>query len=84
MVKSKGLVMSQLVSLIDCPPQLLADEFGSLRTIRALFVYGNSTWRCGVWSVAWCSLVAERGLIWGNFYLYYFVLETFVNPDGWL
>ncbi|QCD96390.1 hypothetical protein DEO72_LG6g1093 [Vigna unguiculata] len=32
----------------DCPPQLLADEFGSLGTIRALFVYGNSTWRCGV------------------------------------
>ena len=24
------------------------DEFGSLGTIRALFVYGNSTRRCGV------------------------------------
>ncbi|QCD89211.1 hypothetical protein DEO72_LG4g151 [Vigna unguiculata] len=32
----------------DCPPQLLADEFGSLGTIRTMFVYGNSTWRCGV------------------------------------
>ncbi|QCE10801.1 hypothetical protein DEO72_LG10g2033 [Vigna unguiculata] len=32
----------------DCPPQLLADEFGSLGTMRTLFVYGNSTWRCGV------------------------------------
>ncbi|QCD83101.1 hypothetical protein DEO72_LG2g3444 [Vigna unguiculata] len=33
---------------IDCPPQLLADEFGSLGTIRTLFVCGTSTWRCGV------------------------------------
>ena len=33
---------------IDCPSQLLADEFGSLGTIQALFVYGNSTWCCGV------------------------------------
>ncbi|QCE04297.1 hypothetical protein DEO72_LG8g2333 [Vigna unguiculata] len=33
---------------LDCPPQLLADEFGSLGTIRTMFVYGNSTWRCGV------------------------------------
>ena len=33
---------------IDCPPQLLADEFGSLGTMRTLFVYGNCTWRCGV------------------------------------
>ncbi|QCE04524.1 hypothetical protein DEO72_LG8g2560 [Vigna unguiculata] len=33
---------------MDCPPQLLADEFGSLGTIRTMFVYGNSTWRCGV------------------------------------
>ncbi|QCE03730.1 hypothetical protein DEO72_LG8g1755 [Vigna unguiculata] len=32
---------------IDCPPQLLADEFGSLGTIQTVFVYGNSTWRCG-------------------------------------
>ena len=32
----------------DCPPQLLADEFGSLGTIQTMFVYGNSTWRCGV------------------------------------
>ncbi|QCD86541.1 hypothetical protein DEO72_LG3g1064 [Vigna unguiculata] len=33
---------------MDCPPQLLADEFGSLGTIRTMFVHGNSTWRCGV------------------------------------
>jgi len=33
---------------IDCPPQLLADEFGSLGTIRTMFVYGNSTWRYSV------------------------------------
>jgi len=50
---------------IDCPPQLLADEFGSLGTIQTMFVYGNSTWRCGVWSVT-CfptralSVVADR------------------------
>jgi len=37
---------------IDCPPQLLADEFGSLGTMRTMFVYGNSTWRYGVLSVA--------------------------------
>ena len=28
---------------IDYPPQLLADEFGSLGTIQTMFVYGNST-----------------------------------------
>jgi len=33
---------------MDCTPQLLADEFGSLGTIRTMFVPGNSTWRCGV------------------------------------
>ncbi|QCD87429.1 hypothetical protein DEO72_LG3g1965 [Vigna unguiculata] len=33
---------------LDCPPQLLTDEFGSLGTLRTMFVIGNSTWRCGV------------------------------------
>ncbi|QCD89558.1 hypothetical protein DEO72_LG4g504 [Vigna unguiculata] len=33
---------------LDCPPQLLADEFGSLGTLRTMFIIGNSTWRYGV------------------------------------
>jgi len=30
------------------PPQFLANEFGSLGTMRTMFVFGNSTWRYGV------------------------------------
>ncbi|QCE03654.1 hypothetical protein DEO72_LG8g1679 [Vigna unguiculata] len=59
---------------IDCPPQLLADEFGSLGILRTMFVIGNSTWRYGVLSVALVparalSVVADRfgsKLPWGN------------------
>ncbi|QCD96017.1 hypothetical protein DEO72_LG6g719 [Vigna unguiculata] len=37
---------------IECPPQCLADEFGSLGTLRTNYVrIGNSTWRYIVWSV---------------------------------
>jgi len=50
---------------LDCPPQLLADEFGSLRTLWTMSVIGNSTWRYSVWSVALVpgralSVVADR------------------------
>jgi len=43
----------------------LTDEFGSLGTLRTMFVFGNSTWRYGVWSVTWfparaLSVVADR------------------------
>jgi len=33
---------------MDCPPQYLADKFGSLGTLRTMLVFGNSTWRYGV------------------------------------
>jgi len=28
---------------IDCPPESLTDKFGSLGTLRAILVFGNST-----------------------------------------
>jgi len=37
-----------VVAQIDCPPQYLIDEFGSLGTLRTMFVFRNSTWRYGV------------------------------------
>jgi len=37
-----------------------------------------------VMQVALVQLSRGEGIDLGNFYLYYFVLETFVNPDGWL
>ena len=30
------------------PSSMVADEFGSLGTLRTMFVFGNSTWRYGV------------------------------------
>ncbi|QCD93593.1 hypothetical protein DEO72_LG5g1668 [Vigna unguiculata] len=34
---------------IDCPPQYIIDEFGSLGTLRTDYVrIGNSTWRYDV------------------------------------
>ncbi|QCE05455.1 hypothetical protein DEO72_LG9g458 [Vigna unguiculata] len=33
---------------IDCPPQWLAGEFGSLGTLQIMFAFGNSIWRYGV------------------------------------
>ena len=45
---------------MDYPPQCFANEFGSLGTLRTMFVPGNSTWRCGVWSVAWFPHVLYR------------------------
>ena len=38
---------------MDCSPQWFTDEFGSPGMLRTMFVFGNSTWRYGVWSVAW-------------------------------
>jgi len=32
----------------DCPPQYLANEFGSLGTLRTMLRIGNSTWHYGV------------------------------------
>jgi len=46
--------------LMDCPPQWVTDEFGSLGTLRTLFVFGNSTWRYSVWSIAWFWHVLYR------------------------
>jgi len=57
---------------LDCPPQSLADEFGSLGTLRTMFVIGNSTWRYGVWSVA---LVPARALL--------VVADMFGNKLSW-
>jgi len=45
---------------MDCPPQCFVEEFGSPRTLRTMFVFGNSTWRYGVWSVAWFRHVLYR------------------------
>jgi len=45
---------------MDCPPQCFADEFGSPGTLQTMFVPGNSTWHCGVWSVAWFPHVLYR------------------------
>jgi len=30
------------------PSSVVADEFGSLGTLRTMFVFGNSTWHYGV------------------------------------
>jgi len=46
---------------IDCHPQCLVDEFGSLGTVRTMFVFGNSTWRYGVWFVAMVSRTYSIG-----------------------
>jgi len=35
-----------------------------------------------VMQVALVQLSCGEGICLGNFHLYYFVLETFVNPDG--
>jgi len=42
------------------PSSVVADEFGSPRTLRTMFVFGNSTWRYGVRSVAWFPHVLYR------------------------
>jgi len=42
------------------PSSVVADEFGSLGTLQTMFVFGNSTWRYGVWSVAWFPHVLYR------------------------
>jgi len=45
---------------MDCPPQWVTNEFGSLGTLQTMFVFGNSTWRYVVWSVAWFPHVLYR------------------------
>jgi len=42
------------------PSSVVADEFGSPRTLRTIFVFENSTWRYGVGSVAWFPHVLYR------------------------
>ena len=42
------------------PSSVVADEFGSPRTLRTMFVFENSTWRYGVGSVAWFPHVLYR------------------------
>jgi len=45
-------VVARTNGLEDCPPWYLANEFGSLGTLRTMFRTRNSTWRYRVWSVA--------------------------------
>ena len=45
---------------MDCPPQWFTNEFGSHGTLQTMFVFGNSTWRYGMWSVAWYPHVLYR------------------------
>jgi len=42
------------------PSSVVVDEFGSPGTLRTMFKPGNSTWRYGVWSVAWFPHVLYR------------------------
>jgi len=49
-----------LMGPLGLPSSVVADEFGSPGTLRTLFVFGNSTWRYGVWSVAWFPHVLYR------------------------
>ena len=48
------------MGLVGLPSSVVPDKFGSPRTLRTLFVFGNSTWHYGVWSVAWFSHMLYR------------------------